>query len=207
MGNRNIERMRDQDQTIIRRIRAGDHRAYNTLVDRYKEKGMGLAMRMLRHREEAEEALQDAFVRAYRALADFEERASFGTWFYRILFNVCTSRLETRKTSLVSIDEEGITGGEMWPSDEPLPDAEYDSREFQKVVEEEIAVLPEPFGSTFALFALREMSYEEIADVVGAPLGTVKARIFRARAMLRRSIPKRLGIPHVSAGIQEGERS
>jgi len=199
--------MREQDQAIIRRIRSGDHRAFTALVDRYKEKGMGLALRMLRSHEEAEEALQDAFVRVYRAIGDFEEKSTFGTWFYRILYNVCSSRLETRKAPFVSINEQDDGSGMIWPSDEPLPDAEYDSREFERIVADEIAALPEPFGSTFALFALRELSYDEIAEIIGAPLGTVKARIFRARAILRRSIPKRLGVVAAPAVLQEGERS
>ena len=183
----------DLDLRTIAAVQAGNGTAFRVLVDRYKERGMGLAMRFLRNREEAEEALQDAFVRAYRALPDFEGRSSFGTWFYRILFNVCSARLEVRHDQAVSFDSvEGTMVLQRW-SEDPLPDVQFDSTEFESIVKEEVERLPEPFGSTFALFCFRELSYDEIVEVLGAPLGTVKARIFRARAMLRVAVAKRLG--------------
>lgn len=185
--------MRDQDSKAIKDILSGNERAFSVLVDRYKEKGMGLAMRMLKDREEAEEALQDAFVRAYRGLASFHGTASFGTWFYRILFNVCHSRMELRKEPLIQLDGDEGLRAEKWISDEPLPDAAFDSNEFRDIVAEEIDRIPEPFASTFMLFAMKELRYEEIAEIVGVPMGTVKARIFRARGMLRTAIIQRLG--------------
>jgi RNA polymerase sigma-70 factor (ECF subfamily) len=198
--------MRDKDLMIITAVLAGNTRAYGQLVDRYKERGMGLAMRLLRDREEAEEALQDAFVRAYRALADFEGRSAFGTWFYRILYNVCNSRLELRRTATISLEsEEGMVALQQ-RSDEPLPDSTFESREFERIVAEEIERLPEPYGSAFALFALRDLSYEEICGILGAPLGTVKARIFRARGLLREAVGRRIGRPIEVVG-NEGDRS
>jgi RNA polymerase sigma-70 factor (ECF subfamily) len=185
--------MRDQDSKAIKEVLAGNERSFALLVDCYKEKGMGLALRMLRNREEAEEALQDAFVRAFRALPAFKGTASFGTWFYRILFNVCHSRLESRKEPPRSIDsDEGILE-EHWISDEPLPDGLFESSEMQRAIKEEIESLPEPFGSTFLLFILQELKYDEIVEITGVPLGTVKARIFRARAMVRVAMIRRFG--------------
>src|SRR5579863_4706102 len=99
--------MRDPDSEIIQRILAGDAHAYAELVNRHKARGMTLALRMLNSREDAEEALQDAFVRAFRALPKFEMKSSFGTWFYRIVFNVCSTALQKRGAAFaVSLDDE-----------------------------------------------------------------------------------------------------
>ncbi|MGH2569447.1 MAG: sigma-70 family RNA polymerase sigma factor, partial [Bacteroidota bacterium] len=79
--------MADQDFEIIQRVLTGEKRSYAVLVDRHKDRAMTLAMRMLKNREDAEEALQDAFIRAFNALPRFERKSSFSTWFYRIVFN------------------------------------------------------------------------------------------------------------------------
>src|SRR5437867_7097782 len=96
--------MTDSDSEIIEHIRSGATRQFVRLVDRYKGKGMTLAVRMLKNREDSEEALQDSFVRAFRGLNTFEGTASFGTWFYRILYNLCVTRLGMRKSEFQSVD-------------------------------------------------------------------------------------------------------
>lgn len=185
--------MHDKDQSIVDRVLAGEKRAYAELVDRHKDKAMTLAMRMLKNREDAEEALQDAFVRAFHALPRFEWKSSFSTWLYRIVFNVCASALARRGEELHrSIDEE--TEGETFdpPSDLLLPDAQYESVEFAAMVREEVERLPSMYGPIFTLFVLQEMSYEEIVNVTGLSLSAVKVRLFRARALLREAVTKRL---------------
>ncbi len=157
---------------------------------------MALAVRMLRDRRDAEEALQDAFVRAFKALPRFQGRSSFSTWLYRIVFNVCSSALERRSLGTVSLSaetEEGAAAIQL-PSAELSPDLQLESSEVQKVILEEIEKLPEVYGTTFTLFVIQELSYEEIVEVVGVPLGTVKARLFRARMMLRDAVARRLSI-------------
>ena len=84
------------DQELVRRVRAGETRSFADLVYRHKDKAMTVAIRMLKNREDAEEAVQDAFIRAFRALDRFEERARFSTWLYRIVFNVCSTMLSKR---------------------------------------------------------------------------------------------------------------
>ena len=88
------------DNEIIEKIRRGEKRQYARLVDRYRDKAFTLAVRILKDRQDAEEAAQDAFVRAYNALNKFEGTAKFGTWFYRILYNVCLTKLGKRKDDL-----------------------------------------------------------------------------------------------------------
>lgn len=182
--------MKTTDNDIVRRVIDGDKRAYAELVDRHKEKAMTLAVRMLKDRHEAEEALQDAFVRAFRALPAFEWKSTFSTWFYRIVFNVCSSRLSRRgDTALVSIDRENDDDLKMEiPSMDDEPDKEFEMKEFNAIVRAEIDRMEPSYGSILTMFFLQEMSYEEIISVTGLPLGTVKNRLFRARLHLRTAV-------------------
>jgi RNA polymerase sigma factor (sigma-70 family) len=187
--------MHDQDYAVIQRILGGEKKAYAELVDRHKDKAMTLAMKMLKNREEAEEALQDAFVRAFNALPRFERKSSFSTWFYRIVYNVCASELSKRdeKQNLsINDDDESGTGIDL-VSDETPPDLALESSELNAIVLEEIEKLPDAYGPTFALFFNQDMSYDEIVEVTGLPLGTIKARLFRARTLLRDAVVKRIG--------------
>lgn len=187
--------MVESDVDIVQLVRSGDRKAYSRLVDRHKDRAMALAARMLRDRRDAEEALQDAFVRAFNALPRFEGRSSFATWFYRIVFNVCSSALERRGTDMhvpLQAETDEGTGQLELASDDLPPDLALESREAQRIVSEEIERLPEAYASTFTLFVVQELSYEEIVDVTGLPLGTVKARLFRARSMLRTAVARRL---------------
>lgn len=179
------------DREIIARVLAGEPKAFAELVNRHKDRAMTLAMRMLRNREEAEEAVQDAFVRAFRALSGFESRSSFSTWFYRIVYNVCSTALERRDGGhRISIDEESDASREV-PALDPAPDTAFESLEFEKGVHEAIAALPPAYGGVLTLFVLQEMSYDEIVEVTGLPIGTVKAKLFRARALLRQALVRK----------------
>ncbi len=188
--------MHDQDYAVIQRVLHGEKKAYAELVERHKDKALTLAIRILKNREDAEEALQDAFVRAFNALPRFEWKSSFSTWFYRIVYNVCVSDLGKRdKKQKISIDGEDESGNvpELATEENP-PDLALESSELGTIVQEEIDKLPEAYGPTFTLFFVQEMSYDEIVEVTGLPLGTVKARLFRARMMLRNALVRRIGI-------------
>ena len=186
--------MHNSDAEIVKSVLSGDRSAYAELVDRHKEKAMTLAFRLLRNREDAEEAIQDAFVRAFKALPRFEWKSSFSTWLYRIVYNVCVTRLGKKGESLVQSLEEGGDQDLDVPSESLPPDLQYESAEFVKIVEQEIESLPLLYGSICTLFFLSEMSYDQIAEVTGLPLGTVKVRLFRGRLILRDTIAKRLNI-------------
>jgi RNA polymerase sigma-70 factor (ECF subfamily) len=194
--------MADQDYAIIQRILGGEKRAYAELVNRHKDKALTLAMKMLKNREDAEEALQDAFVRVFKALPRFEWKSSFSTWFYRIVYNVCASELGRRgEEQYVSIPEDADeTDAVESVSREPLPDIALESSELSTIVLEEIEKLPRAYGPTMMLFFVQEMTYDEIMEATGIPLGTVKARLFRARIMLRDAVSRRIG------STQEGKK-
>jgi RNA polymerase sigma-70 factor (ECF subfamily) len=187
--------MYDQDRAVIERILGGDKKAYAELVERHKDKAMTLALKMLKNRENAEEALQDAFVRVFNALPKFEWKSSFSTWFYRIVYNVCASELaKQHEPHQVSIqeDNEDEQTIELVSEDAP-PDISLESSELNAIILQEIDKLPDAYGPTFALFFVQDMSYDEIVEVTGLPLGTVKARLFRARMLLRNAVVKRTG--------------
>jgi RNA polymerase sigma-70 factor (ECF subfamily) len=186
------------DQKIIRRVLAGEQKAYAELVDRHKEKAMTLAMRMLKNRHDAEEALQDAFIRAFRSLQGFEWRSSFSTWFYRIVFNVCSTKLGKHgEAMLLSIDEEADNELKFEiPSTDVEPDIEFENKEFSGIVKQEIEKLDTGYSSLLTMFFLQELSYEEIQSVTGLPLGTVKNRLFRARNELRKAVLKHFSEVH-----------
>jgi RNA polymerase sigma-70 factor (ECF subfamily) len=200
------ENMPAFDEEIIRRVLAGEKRAYAELVDRHKDKAMTLALRMLRNREEAEEAIQDAFVRAFRALPRFEWKSSFTTWFYRIVYNTCVSSLGRRAEAvLVSLDDDEVESVDA-PSDDPTPEAQLTSHEIQSAVQDAIENLPESYAGILTLFFVNDMSYEQIVEVTGLSLSAVKVRLFRGRVMLRRAVTRRLGASEVpsSRADQEG---
>jgi RNA polymerase sigma factor (sigma-70 family) len=188
------ENMPAADEEIVRRVLAGDKRAFGELVDRHKDKAMMLALRMLKNREEAEEALQDAFVRAYHALPRFEWKASFSTWMYRIVYNVCATFLGRRTQAVhVSLNAEEEQTFDV-PSEELSPDAAYESGEVRAAVREEIEKMPGIYVSILTLFFVNDQSYEQIVEVTGLPLATVKVRLFRGRLLLKEAVSKRLGV-------------
>lgn len=186
--------MHKNDGAIVQEVLAGNKRAFGDLVDRHKDKAMTLAMRMLRNREDAEEAIQDAFVRAFNALTRFEWKSSFSTWFYRIVYNVCATQLSRRGEDLhIAIDTREDEEALALPSGELPPDIRYESIEFEQIVLKEIEKLPLPYSAVCTLFFVHDMSYDQIVEVTGMPLGTVKVRLFRGRIMLREGVVKQLG--------------
>ena len=192
--------MSDQDLHIIRRVLNGEQRAYAQLVDRHKDRAMTLAVRLLKNRDEAEEAVQDAFVRAFRALAAFQGKSSFSTWLYRIVFNVCSTQLSKRKKEPIfsSTADDSDMGMDI-ADDEETPDVRLEENEFRDVVLQEIDVMNEEYAAILTLFYIQDLGYDEIVDVTGLPLGTVKNRLFRARTQLRKTVLKKLELKHEAA--------
>jgi RNA polymerase sigma factor (sigma-70 family) len=188
------------DHEIITRVLGGHTRLFSELVERHKDRAMTLAMRLLRNREEAEEAVQDAFVRAFKALERFEKRSSFSTWLYRILYNVCSTALSKRGESLeeISIEKNDGGGENEIPDFSEIPDSVVEGEELKQNVVDAMNELPPLYSGMTTMFYLDELTYEEIVKITGSPLGTVKARLFRARAMLRDGIIRRTGMREIA---------
>jgi RNA polymerase sigma-70 factor, ECF subfamily len=184
--------MNNNDYDIVQRILAGEQKAYSELVDRHKDKAMSLAVRMLKNHHEAEEVLQDAFVRAFRALPSFEWKSNFSTWFYRIVFNLCSTLLSKRGDQrVISIhDDEEENSAVQIASPDEVPDIELEQKELKQIVQQEIDRMPIEYSAILTLFVVQDMSYDEIVSTTGLPLGTVKNRLFRARTLLRNAVLK-----------------
>jgi RNA polymerase sigma-70 factor (ECF subfamily) len=181
----------DADQEIIEAIRGGKVRRYAVLVDRHKDRAMTLALRLVGNRGEAEELVQDAFFRAFRNLEQFRGEAKFSSWFYRILYNVCMTRIQRRRRidGTVDIqDESTFNARELEPGIQERMEAD----EVREILQSEIEHLPDAFKVALTLFYVQEMSYEEMAQVLELPLGTVKTNLSRGRTLLRKRVFERM---------------
>ena len=169
------------DDALIAQTLAGRGEAFARLVERYERAVYHLAYRTLRDVEEAKDAAQEAWVKAYRALATFRPGAKFSTWIFTICYRVCCDRLAKRKR---------FTGAEIpdLADTAPGPAAAYEAREDAERLRRAIDALPEKYRTAITLFHLQGKQYDEIANVLGLPLGTVKTHLFRAKDLLRAAL-------------------
>ena len=165
------------DLQLIDRVLAGEQNVYAQLVERYRGYAFTIALKVLGVRPDAEEAAQDAFIKAYHNLAKFNREAKFSTWLYRIVFNTAVSLRRTRKVTFQDIPESIPAQG----SDSVKTLEKSDKRRF---IEMGLSRLSEADRVALTLFYLRELSLEEIGAITGMPANTVKVRIHRARLRL-----------------------
>jgi RNA polymerase sigma-70 factor (ECF subfamily) len=182
------------DNHIIEALRRGEVRRFGELVDRHKDRAMTLALRLVSDRQEAEELVQDAFVRVYRSLDTFRGDAAFSTWFYRILYNVCMTRAVRRPLRDILTDsmEEGGPGAEMMQDADPSILDQIEDRETIAMLHEELGRIPLQYRVALTLFYVQEMSHEEMASVLQMPIGTIKTNLSRGRNALRQRVLQRM---------------
>jgi RNA polymerase sigma-70 factor (ECF subfamily) len=184
----------DIDTAAIEAVRKGEVRRYAEIVDRHKDRAMTLALRLLADRREAEETVQDGFLRAYHNIDQFRGDAKFGTWFYRILYNLCMTRVARRRNGVaLALDQDVLLEQVPIDADEPTALEKLESDETGAILAEEMDRLPEKWKLPLTLFYVQEMRYEEIAAVLGLPVGTVKTNLYRGRSALKARILARLG--------------
>ncbi len=177
---------------LAKLARTGDRRAFAEIVELYKDKMYHLAYRMLSNRQEAEDIVQETFLRVFTNLERYDETQKFSTWIYRICTNLCIDRLRKRKNSY-SLDAE-MTDGEgqdyyaALPSDEPNPEEQLVLSEMKQHIREAIELLPEKYKSVVILRYLHDLSLQEIGDVLQMPVTTVKTRVHRGREFLRKKL-------------------
>lgn len=177
---------READLVLVERVQAGDQEAFGLLVSKYQRKLLRLVMRMVRDPGEAEDVAQEAFIKAYRALPNFRGDSAFYTWLYRIGVNtaknwlVANGRRMPTMSDIASDDTEGIEEGILLRDDE-TPDRVLMSRQIGETVNAAMDALPEDLRTAISLREIDGLSYEEIAQVMDCPIGTVRSRIFRAR--------------------------
>ncbi|MBI3965658.1 MAG: sigma-70 family RNA polymerase sigma factor [Chloroflexi bacterium] len=171
----------DADAPLVRQSRDGDRDAFAALVSRHQRSVFNLAFRLLGNYDDASDAAQETFLIAWRRLDSFREEARFSTWLYRIAYNVCLKRLELRR-------RDG-SAGEADLAGEPAPTESAGTQAERRVlVAEGIATLPLKYRAVVVLFYLREHTYEEIAEILDLPVGTVKTHLFRARQLLKEAL-------------------
>ncbi|ANY67105.1 RNA polymerase sigma factor SigW [Paenibacillus sp. BIHB 4019] len=174
----------------------GDQRAFAELVGLYQDKLFHMAYRMLSNRQEAEDVVQEAFMRVYRNLERYDETLKFSTWIYRIATNLCIDKLRKRKPvyslDAESTDHEGLDGYSMIPSDNRTPESETLLSETQRIIHQAIASLPPKYKTVMMLRYIEDLSLQEISEVMDIPVTTIKTRVHRGREFLRKKLEYKL---------------
>lgn len=192
----------DSDQQLVARVQAGDKRAYDLLVLKYQHKIAGLVSRFISDADEVQDVTQEAFIKAYKALGKFRGDSQFYTWLYRIAINTSKNYLVSRNRRPPGVDIDVSDAvhfeGQTALKDNASPERNIMSVQLQQVVNDSIKQLPEDLRSALTLREYDGLSYEEIADVMNCPVGTVRSRIFRAREAVDKEIKPLLDMHQVS---------
>lgn len=185
----------EEDRALVRAALAGDRRAYDRLARKYREPLTRHLGRLVRDREAVEDLVQEALTKALTSLAAYAPEYAFSTWLYKIATNHAIDHLRRRKLATVSLDKPIQTrDGELQaevPDSTWRPDRHIVADQQRVLIAEAIARLPEKYHRVIVMRHQEELSYEEIAETLGLPLGTVKAHIFRARALLYKYLKDR----------------
>ena len=189
---------RDVDAELVARVQRGDKKAFELLMLKYQRKIVRLLSRFVRDPGEVEDVAQEAFIKAYRALPQFRGESAFYTWLYRIAINTAKNHLAAagRRPSAPSAfeNEDGETFDETDNlSDINTPESMMATREIAETVNLAIESLPEELRTAIVLREIEGMSYEDIAETMGCPIGTVRSRIFRAREAIAAKLRPLLG--------------
>lgn len=199
--------MQETETEIINKIQSGDTESFRELVERYKDRAFSLTLKILKNRYEAEDSLQDAFLKLYKSLIEkkYEAKSKFSTYFYSIVFNTAVDHYRKYTTKNFNITSIDVTDANYKEGDELTKyfnESEIDDRlyiedlnlnteknvfsaEIQKIVSKYISVIPEHYSVILTMFYVNEMSHNEISEILSLPLGTIKNRIFRAKEKLK----------------------
>lgn len=179
-------------QRRIKQVLKGDQNAFGEIVDLYKDKVYQICFRMLWDGHEAEDAAQETFLKAFLNIHTYNHDKKFSTWLYRIATNLCIDKIRKKKPDY-HLDAEiaGTDGLNMYShlsSSDQLPEEEVESLEVQETIHQAILLLPEKYRSVIVLKYIEDLPLQEIADILGLPLGTVKTRVHRGREALRKHL-------------------
>ncbi|OSI25447.1 RNA polymerase sigma factor RpoE [Neisseria dumasiana] len=181
------------DQALVERAQKGEHRAFELLVSKYQRRLNRLLSRFIKDEHEVNDVAQEALIKAYRALPNFRGESAFYTWLYRIGINTAKNFLATSgKRPFVSTDVANDEGDVLdlanQLADDHTPEAEMMNREILETVEAAITKLPDDLRKAISLREMEGLSYEEIAQIMDCPIGTVRSRIFRAREVIAKDL-------------------
>jgi len=176
---------REIDQELVVRVQQGDNKAFDLLVLKYQLRLSKLVSRFLRNQSDVPDVVQEAFIKAYRALPNFRGDSAFYTWLYRIAINTAKNHLvaQSRKNPANSIDVQDAEdyGASEWLKEYASPEREALASELEATIHQAMGDLPSDLREAITLREIEGLSYEDIAAVMDCPIGTVRSRIFRAR--------------------------
>ncbi|MEM8498797.1 MAG: RNA polymerase sigma factor RpoE [Pseudomonadota bacterium] len=187
-----MEPSSQSDQQLVQRVKKGDKRAFDLLVVKYQHKILGLVARYVRDSGEVQDVTQEAFIKAYRALPKFRGDSQFYTWLYRIAINTAKNHLMAKGRRPPGSDID-VQDAEYFESAGQLKDIENPENqlfgaELKEIVNKAISQLPEDLRTAVTLREFDGLSYEDIADIMNCPVGTVRSRIFRAREAIDKQL-------------------
>jgi RNA polymerase sigma-70 factor (ECF subfamily) len=196
---------KDTDKELVRRVQRGDRRAFDLLFGRYQHKILNLVGRYLRDPQDVEDVTQEAFIKAFKALPRFRGDSAFYTWLYRIAINTAKNHLVARGRRPPAVDVE-IEDAEFMDGADQLregesPEAALARDQLSAAIDRAIAQLPDDLRSAVTLREFDGLSYEQIAQILECPVGTVRSRIFRARESIDRHIA-----PYLNREAESGGR-
>ncbi|MCB9568619.1 MAG: sigma-70 family RNA polymerase sigma factor [Myxococcales bacterium] len=193
-----------RDRILVRRLKSGDERAFQELVQTYQNRVFGLILRMIGNRQEAEDLAQDVFLTVYRAIGSYRGEGRFYTWLYRIASNTCKNRIKYLKgrhfNTRLDVDDHAEAqmpsgeGGALHSiqSQIPGPEATLEGNRIQRAIQRELAALEEDHRLLIVLRDIEGLSYQDIQGITGLPAGTVKSRLHRARIALKERLKPHL---------------
>jgi RNA polymerase sigma-70 factor (ECF subfamily) len=189
---------REIDQLLVERVQRGDKKAFELLVSKYQRKLMRLVLRLVRDQAEAEDVVQESFIKAYRALANFRGDSAFYTWLYRIGINTAKNYLVSQGRRAPTSTDADIEEAETFIDADGLrdintPESLLASKQIAETVNAAMMSLPEELRNAITLREIEGLSYDEIAEVMLCPIGTVRSRIFRAREAIAEKLRPLLG--------------
>jgi RNA polymerase sigma-70 factor (ECF subfamily) len=191
---------RECDQLLVERVQAGERQAFDLLVAKYQRRLMRLVSRIVHDPAEAEDVVQETFIKAYRAIRHFRGDSAFYTWLYRIGINTAKNFLASQSRRTPTSTENDAEQAESFDSGEQLrdintPESVLASQQIARTVNAAMDALPLDLRTAIVLREIEGMSYEEIADIMACPIGTVRSRIFRARDVIAEKLKPLLDMP------------
>ncbi len=199
-GASGVRTEREYDQLLVERVQAGDKRAFDVLVSKYQRRLMRLVSRLVHDPAEAEDVVQETFIKAYRALRHFRGEAAFYTWLYRIGINTAKNYLVTQGRRAVTSSDADAEQAESFDDgnklrDNNTPESVLASKQIAATVNAAMDVLPIELRTAIVLREIEGLSYEEISEIMACPIGTVRSRIFRAREVIAEKLKPLLDMP------------
>lgn len=179
----------DEDRELVKRTLQGDKKAFEMILNRHQKALLNYIGRMVGDRELASDFAQDVFIKTYSSLPTYQPQFKFKTWLFKIASNYVIDYWRKKKLDTLSMDRSGIRGHDRFPleisSDEPPVCTQYELSELREKIERVLNKLPPHFRELFVWRHINQFSYEEIAEIKGLPVGTVKNRVFQSKELIR----------------------